>query len=188
MCLPTAEVRAVAFRLTYLLLARVLSWLALLARSLRCSEGRRDPGAASRGRPAASTQPPPGDVLARSRRPQRAEQLLPSPLRRVRLVSPRTLRRWHAHRVCPPLDLPATNNQAARTPQPIRALLPQMARENPTWGYRRIHGELVGLGHPVAGSTVWKILREAGIHPARSGGADDLATIPHRASPRDPCR
>jgi putative transposase len=45
-----------------------------------------------------------------------------------------------------------------------------MASENPTWGYRRIHGELVRLGFTVAPSTVWLLLDRAGIEPA-----------PHRA-------
>ena len=53
----------------------------------------------------------------------------------------------------------------------MRALVLEMARDNQGWGYRRIHGELVGLGHKLAPSTVWQILKDAGIDPAprRSG-------------------
>ena len=42
----------------------------------------------------------------------------------------------------------------------------RLARENESWGYRRIHGELTGLGITVAPSTVWQILKSAGINPA----------------------
>jgi len=42
----------------------------------------------------------------------------------------------------------------------------RLARENESWGYRRIHGELAGLGIIVAPSTVWQILKDAGISPA----------------------
>jgi hypothetical protein len=45
-------------------------------------------------------------------------------------------------------------------------LVLRLARENPRWGYRRLHGELLVLGVKVAPSTVWEILREAGIDPA----------------------
>jgi len=53
----------------------------------------------------------------------------------------------------------------------VRALVLEMARDNPGWGYRRIHGELAGLGYKLAPSTVWRILKDAGIDPAptRSG-------------------
>ena len=48
----------------------------------------------------------------------------------------------------------------------IRDLVLRLAAENPTWGYRRIHGELAGLGHHIASSTVWSILKSGGIDPA----------------------
>jgi len=45
-------------------------------------------------------------------------------------------------------------------------LVLEMARDNPAWGYRRVHGELTGLGCKIAPSTVWQILKDAGIDPA----------------------
>ena len=48
----------------------------------------------------------------------------------------------------------------------IRALVLRLARENPTWGYRRVHGELCRLGYRIGASTVWTILYRAGVDPA----------------------
>ena len=48
----------------------------------------------------------------------------------------------------------------------VRSVVLRLARENESWGYRRIHGELAGLGIAVAPSTVWQILKDAGISPA----------------------
>ena len=85
------------------------------------------------------------------------------------LVTPDTIVRWHR-------DILrcrwAARTMRGRTGRPttrrsIRALIRRLARENPGWGYRRIHGELADLGVKVAASTVWEILRASGIDPAR---------------------
>ena len=60
----------------------------------------------------------------------------------------------------------ATGPGRPRPIRSIRLLVLRLARENPSWGYRRIHGELLVLGIKTAASTVWEILRQAGIDPA----------------------
>jgi putative transposase len=92
-------------------------------------------------------------------------------------VTPATILRWHRHLVARKWTYtdrrrpgrPATNVS-------IKRLILRMARENPTWGHRRIQGELARLGYAIAGSTVWEILHAAGIDPAprragRPGGS-----------------
>ena len=87
------------------------------------------------------------------------------------IISPRTLLRWHAALVRGRWTYRRRRPGRPRTAQAIRALVLEMARDNPGWGYRRIHGELTGLGCKLAPSTVWQILKDAGIDPAprRSG-------------------
>jgi transposase InsO family protein len=84
------------------------------------------------------------------------------------LVRPDTILRWHR-------DLITRRHAAVsrpkrpgrpRTLRSIRVPVLRLARENPSWGYRRLHGELLVLGVKVAASTVWEILREAGVDPA----------------------
>jgi hypothetical protein len=114
------------------MLARIVSWLALIARSdaakdLEILVLRHEVAVLRR-----QTPRPPLTWEDRA--------LLSAGLRRIRVVSPRTLLRWHAHLV-------ARRWTYARRPgrppvaQPIRALVLQMARENPTWGYRRVRRE-----------------------------------------------
>jgi transposase len=91
------------------------------------------------------------------------------------LVTPDTILRWHrdiARRRWAARSVPGKAGRPA-TRRNIRALVLRLARENPEWGYRRIHGELAGRGVKVAASTAWEILRNAGIDPAprRSGPA-----------------
>jgi putative transposase len=88
------------------------------------------------------------------------------------IVSPRTLLRWHASLVRRRWTCPRRPPGRPRTAQAIRALVLEMARDNPGRGYRRIQGELTGLGYTVAPSTVWQILKDAGIDPAPRRAAD----------------
>jgi putative transposase len=64
-----------------------------------------------------------------------------------------------------PLDLP-TPAWPSRVAAEFRRLVLRLARENPTWGYRRIHGELCRLGYRIGASTVWTILQRGGVAPA----------------------
>jgi transposase len=89
------------------------------------------------------------------------------------LVTPDTILRWHRDIVRRRWAARSMRGKTGRpaTRRNIRALVLRLARENPEWGYRRIHGELAGLGVKVAASTAWEILKKAGIDPAprRSG-------------------
>jgi transposase InsO family protein len=91
---------------------------------------------------------------------------LPRPRRTGWLVTPDTLLRWHRRRIARHWTQPSRRPGRPPTAVEIRELIIRLASDNPTWGYRRIHGELVGLGHRTASSTVWQILKTNGINPA----------------------
>ncbi len=94
-----------------------------------------------------------------------AAQALPRPRRDGWLVTPDTLLRWHRRRIAKHWTQANTPGRPS-TGAEIRRLIIHTATQNPTWGYRRIHGELVGLGHHIGASTVWRILKKSGIRPA----------------------
>ena len=101
-------------------------------------------------------------------------------VRRIRLVvSPDTILRWHR-------DLIRSHHSARsrpsrpgrpRTVASIRRLILRLATENPSWGYRRVHGELAVLSVKIAASTVWEILKQAGIDPAPQRSSVTWATF-----------
>jgi putative transposase len=88
-------------------------------------------------------------------------------------VTPDTILRWHRDIVRRRRAARSMHGKTGRpaTRRNIKALVLRVARENPEWGYRRIHGELAGLGVKVAASTVWEILKTSGIDraPRRTG-------------------
>src|SRR6266496_2216026 len=131
--------------------------------------GDLDPAPPAR-RPATAAAPPPAAELGGLRPPRALLRVMPKARHRgLRLlVTPDTILRWHRDIVRRRWAARSTRGKTGRpaTRRNTRALVLRLARENPGWGYRRIHGELAGLGATVAASTVWEILKNAGIDPA----------------------
>jgi len=91
------------------------------------------------------------------------------------LATPDTLMRWYKQPVAQKFDGSQKRNKLGRprVSDEIEALVLQMANDNPTWGYRRIQGALVNIGHHIDKITVRNILRRHHIDPApkrRQGG------------------
>ena len=84
------------------------------------------------------------------------------------IVTPGTILRWHREILRRRWARLSRRGRSGRPPvrRDVRSVVLRLARENESWGYRRIHGELARLGITVAPSTVWQILKGAGIDPA----------------------
>jgi hypothetical protein len=104
------------------------------------------------------------------------------------LVTPDTILRWHRDII---RRRQAARSKRGRTGRPatrqnIKALVLRLARENPEWGYRRIHGELASLGVKVAASTVWEIPQDQRRRPRSPADRADVAAVPALPGRGDP--
>src|SRR3954467_14711980 len=156
--------------LVYLLLRQVLQMLTQLARDGGAKDVellvlRHQVAALRRQVHRPDLEPADRVVLAALSR------LLPRPRWAAFFVTPATLLRRHRELISRHWTYPHTRAGRPPVDKQVRELVLRLAAENPSWGHRRIHGELVGLGYQLAASTVWNILHRAGVDPAprRSG-------------------
>jgi putative transposase len=148
----------------YLILVRLVGWMALLAQSAASKDAellvlRQEVAVLRRQNPRPKLDWADRAVLAALAR------LLPRPLRMNRLVTPDTLVRWHRRLIRWRWTYSHRGGRPPVDPR-LAALIEQMARENPGWGYQRIQGELLGLGLRVGASTVGRVLKRLRIPPA----------------------